>query len=152
MMNFLSKWRYFHFSAWSFYDIWNRDNISAMWFYRYKIIIFIRLYPRIFLYMRIYWQSNIRDHDVLLGHFNGLMQKRCNSSALAMELRLLCIKPSMWWNGKVHTDCFISTGSCQTDSLQIILWGQDSRHDDLPYLSIWITRFVVLYIVCLCNS
>ena len=25
---------------------------------------------------------------------NGLMQKRCNSSALAMELRLFCIEPS----------------------------------------------------------
>ena len=31
-------------------------------------------------------------------HFDGLMQKRCNSSALAMELHVFCIKSSiLWW-------------------------------------------------------
>ena len=29
-------------------------------------------------------------------HIDGLMQKRRNSSALAMELRLFCINPSIW--------------------------------------------------------
>ena len=29
-------------------------------------------------------------------HFDGLMQEGCNSSALAMELRLSCINPLIW--------------------------------------------------------
>ena len=29
-------------------------------------------------------------------HIHGLVQKRCNSSVLAMELRLSCINPSIW--------------------------------------------------------
>ena len=37
-------------------------------------------------------------------HIDGLMQERCNSSALAMELRLTCIKPSI---------CFSSFIECQ---------------------------------------
>ena len=30
--------------------------------------------------------------------FDGLMQKRRNSIANALELRLFCIKPSIWWH------------------------------------------------------
>ena len=29
-------------------------------------------------------------------HIDGLVQERCNSSALAMELRLFCTKPSIY--------------------------------------------------------
>ena len=36
-------------------------------------------------------------------HFDGLMQKRRNSSALAMELRLFCIKPSIFVFPKVSS-------------------------------------------------
>ena len=36
------------------------------------------------------------DSCWLLYHFDGLMQERRNSSALAMELRLSCTKPSIW--------------------------------------------------------
>ena len=31
-------------------------------------------------------------------HIDGLMQKRYNSSELAMELSLFCIKPSIWYH------------------------------------------------------
>ena len=34
-------------------------------------------------------------------NIDGLMQKRRNSSALAMELRLICIKPSIWCMSKI---------------------------------------------------
>ena len=41
-------------------------------------------------------------------HFDGLMQKRCNSSASAMELHLFCIKPSiLWW---CHQDMWMYSG------------------------------------------
>ena len=33
----------------------------------------------------------------LLTHTDGLVQERCNSSALAMELLLSCTNPSIWW-------------------------------------------------------
>ena len=32
----------------------------------------------------------------LLDHIDGLVQERCNSSALAMELRLSCTNPSIY--------------------------------------------------------
>ena len=34
--------------------------------------------------------------EATLNDIDSLMQKRRNSSALAMELRLFCIKPSTW--------------------------------------------------------
>ena len=34
-------------------------------------------------------------------HIDDLMQKRCNSSALAMELHLFCIQPSIWFSNLV---------------------------------------------------
>ena len=34
-------------------------------------------------------------HWLQTEHFDGLMQERCNSSALAMELRLSCTNPSI---------------------------------------------------------
>ena len=45
--------------------------------------------------------GNLNQWD-LLAHINGLVQERRNSSALAMELRLSCINPSIciakpWW-------------------------------------------------------
>ena len=36
--------------------------------------------------------ETISEHIV---HINGLVQERCNSSVLAMELRLSCINPSI---------------------------------------------------------
>ena len=36
---------------------------------------------------------------------DGLMQERCNSSALAMELRISCINPSKWRSRTSHTLC-----------------------------------------------
>ena len=40
----------------------------------------------------------IIEHEKLWGklHVNGLLQKRGNSIADALELCLFCIKPSMW--------------------------------------------------------
>ena len=35
-------------------------------------------------------------------HFDGLMQDRCNSSALAIEIRLSCINPSIWLHTISH--------------------------------------------------
>ena len=40
-----------------------------------------------------------------MSHCDGLMQKRRNSSALAMELCLICIKPSICYQFYVLTDC-----------------------------------------------
>ena len=37
-----------------------------------------------------------------LSHIDGLVQERRNSSALAMELRLSCINPSIFWLGFWH--------------------------------------------------
>ena len=38
-------------------------------------------------------ESGIRGR----GHMDGLVQEKRNSSALAMELRLSCTNPSIWW-------------------------------------------------------
>ena len=38
----------------------------------------------------------IAIHDADWLHFYGLMQKRCNSNVLAMELHLFCIKLLIW--------------------------------------------------------
>ena len=35
-------------------------------------------------------------HNAVACHIDGLMQEICNSSALALELRLSCINPSIW--------------------------------------------------------
>ena len=40
-----------------------------------------------------WWISYHRERHIDL---DGLVQERCNSSALAMELRLSCIDPSIW--------------------------------------------------------
>ena len=45
---------------------------------------------KVMLYETVY---NIFEHDV-----DGLMQKRCNSIANAMELHLFCTNPSMLWH------------------------------------------------------
>ena len=39
--------------------------------------------------------SDAHIHSKIICHFDGLVQERCNSSALAMELRLSCIEPSI---------------------------------------------------------
>ena len=48
-------------------------------------------------------------------YFNGLMQKRHNSSALAMELCLFRIKPSIWWQASQcadHSNYFSKANPC----------------------------------------
>ena len=64
--------------------------------------------------MLIWWIAPVTDHrdgiknhytnggdtgtwwKIYIYHFDGLVQERCNSSALAMELRLSCNNPSIW--------------------------------------------------------
>ena len=36
----------------------------------------------------------------MLSNIDGLMQKRRNSIANALELRLICIKPSIWYTSR----------------------------------------------------
>ena len=40
-------------------------------------------------------EQGLRQWDKALSHIDGLVQERCNSSALAMELRLSCTNPSI---------------------------------------------------------
>ena len=40
-------------------------------------------------------------------YINGLVQDRCNSSALAMELHLSCTKLLIWWRIAHHDQCTI---------------------------------------------
>ena len=47
--------------------------------------------------LRLTTHSSLAMHS--LDHFNGLVQERGNSSALALELRLSCINPSIYGSG-----------------------------------------------------
>ena len=47
--------------------------------------------------LRLTTHSSLAMHS--LDHFNGLVQERSNSSALALELRLSCINPSIYGSG-----------------------------------------------------
>ena len=40
--------------------------------------------------------SDMSDDNLVITRIDGLVQERRNSSALAMELRLSCTKPSMY--------------------------------------------------------
>ena len=65
-------------------------------------------------------------------HIDGLMQERRNSSALAMELRLSCINPSIWHHGNCSTmaqvmACCLTTSSdnynqCWLLISEFIMW------------------------------
>ena len=51
--------------------------------------------------MDFMWR-NARDSVVIMEiAFDGLVQERCDSSALAMELHLSCTNPSLWYQGHV---------------------------------------------------
>ena len=53
-----------------------------------------------FLSIRIYYEpENLLSEEQMdaLIHVDGLVQERRNFSALAMKLRLSCIKPSLWY-------------------------------------------------------
>ena len=59
--------------------------------------------PRWYIYAAVNWVITDLDNDLapMRRHyfnlrFDGLVQERCNSSALAMELRLSCINPSFF--------------------------------------------------------
>ena len=47
--------------------------------------------------------------DTMYRHFNGLVQKRCNSIALAMGLRLSCTNPSIYDEKRLlwPSNCFL---------------------------------------------
>ena len=45
------------------------------------------------LFACIFRQIQLTDYSI---YIDGLVQERCKSSVLAMELRLLCIKPSIY--------------------------------------------------------
>ena len=45
-----------------------------------------------------YLQPNFDKSGQLYGQIDGLVQERCNSSALAMELRLSCTNPAKWYH------------------------------------------------------
>ena len=51
-------------------------------------------------------------------HFNGLMQKRCQSSALAVELHLFCIKISISYHSATHRS---GTGNGNLSSWKTII-------------------------------
>ena len=43
-----------------------------------------------------YWIGALLIFEAWWHHIDSLMQKRCNTSALAIELCIFCIKPSIW--------------------------------------------------------
>ena len=45
------------------------------------------------------WMEILINSLWFIWHVDGSGQERYNSSAIAMELRLSCTNPSMWWNG-----------------------------------------------------
>ena len=52
-------------------------------------------------------------------HFDGLVQERRNSSALAMELRLSCTIPSVWYM-RIKLNCVYSIVShCNADMISL---------------------------------
>ena len=60
---------------------------------------------------------------------DGLLQERCNSSALALELCLSCTNPSLWWTAS----CLNSVNkrmSWLVNAFHIIglLWGESTDH------------------------
>ena len=44
-----------------------------------------------------YLYQNISQHVICTGYIDGLVQERCNSSTLAMELHLSCTSLLIWW-------------------------------------------------------
>ena len=52
-----------------------------------------------------YLQPNVDKSGQLYGQIDRLVQERCNSSALAMELRLSYINPAKWYHW-----CSINSG------------------------------------------
>ena len=77
-----------------------------------------------------FWKCTM--HNYLTSPFahkiNGLMQNRCNSSALALELHLFCIKPSTS-NNLWYTSCLIPTESecfCNYSNNSVWVKGKDA--------------------------
>ena len=60
-------------------------------------MIIMRYGPQVVILLRqmrhVTWGSPLVNFVLVHYHFDGLIQKRHNSIALAMELRLFCIKP-----------------------------------------------------------
>ena len=60
--------------------------------------------------MQVHWNASWDISDMFnrdaIWHIDGLVQERCNSSALAIELRLSCTNPSIWsWSSLVQMAC-----------------------------------------------
>ena len=53
------------------------------------------------------------EHCKLMFYFDGLMQERCNSSALAMELCLSCTNPSIYLSWKKFREFVCSARLCK---------------------------------------
>ena len=83
-------------------------------------------------------------------HIDGLVQERCNSSALAMELRLSCTNPSIYqlteideYNEitNIHQDLLWRYKACLTQRLVKGGWinevGIWMEHNSQPTLCLW---------------
>ena len=55
-------------------------------------------------------RSNLHPFISWHHHVAGLVQERCNSNELAMDLHLSCTNPSMWWPFCDHTKVKASPG------------------------------------------
>ena len=68
-------------------------------FYNWIRSVIIQL-GHIITWFRVTWYCMKQDSN---SDIAGLVQERCNSSALAMELRLSCINPSIWCISKADS-------------------------------------------------
>ena len=66
------------------------------------------------IYSCVFWMSKTPlTYRISCSYFNGLVQERCNSSAIAMEVHLSCTKPinmsqqnpKLWYTCQQHLFC-----------------------------------------------
>ena len=83
----------------------------------------------------------LRYQNNLQYHIDGLVQERCNSSALAMDLYLTCINPTIWnhthykWYVYIHTTNELKKKTSKTKKYTL---ARMVVRDRFSYVFIWV--------------